>query len=120
MDEVSTRDTVQLSRGQIRDAIGSMTPGDKTKINKAARWLAKTMLDYNSYEDLVGETELRALQGRRTWFRGQPLVAFYYATMRSIADEWRQKKLNEGRFGYEALALVSRGKRRPRSGGCMR
>ena len=62
------------------------------------------MLDYRLYEVLISEASVRAIDGRRMWVRGQPAVSFYFGSMRSIAHEWRKKKLTDGKADDGALA----------------
>lgn len=75
------------SEGEVRDAIGRLTPGDKTAMMKIAKIYArKTRYDF---EDLVQEAFERILSGRRQWPRDLPSVVFFAGVMRSIAWEWR-------------------------------
>jgi len=92
----------RLSADQVSYAIASMTAAEKTRVEKVARYFANSMSEYGWYKDLINETALRALEGRRAWLHGQTPAEFYAKTMRSIVFEWREKRKADGEARREA------------------
>src|SRR5690349_7760247 len=73
-----------LSTPEISAAISSLSPSDKRKLRKAARFIARI----NGLDDaeLLQEALVRAFEGRRRCRRGLPIVLFLFGAMRSIAS----------------------------------
>ena len=48
----------------------------------------------HGYDDLLQETVLRVLEGRRRWPRRLPKISFLAGVARSIASDWRSQQLD--------------------------
>jgi RNA polymerase sigma-70 factor (ECF subfamily) len=89
MAEPWAEDGTRLSRAEIESAIRSLSAVEETAIMKIAFQYAK-LTSYGA-KDLVQETCVRALEGRRAWPRGLSATQFFWGVIRSVADEWRRR-----------------------------
>lgn len=80
-------------------AMASLAPASMIKIQKAMRILARSPLVDGA--DLLQETYLRVLRGTRRWPIGVEVTSFAIGTMKSIADEAREK------LGREQATVIS-------------
>jgi hypothetical protein len=82
-----------LSQEEVRAALQSLTVAEKTAMNKAARFFARTTSE--EHIDLIQETFLRLLGGERKWRKDLPRLVVLNGVMRSIAWEWKQRERRE-------------------------
>jgi DNA-directed RNA polymerase specialized sigma24 family protein len=78
---------------EVREALNAFTDEDWERYRLVAKY---QLFRFGHLEpvELVSETVLRFLDGRRTWPRGTSLKAVFYNALRSVADEWRASELN--------------------------
>ena len=94
--ERARSDAQTASTEEVQAALSALSDADLLRLQAAARF-HRRLLSKEDAEELVGEAAQRALDGRRTWPKHVPFMAFMLQTMRSIAWE---------RFGRSKTAEV--------------
>jgi DNA-directed RNA polymerase specialized sigma24 family protein len=88
-----------LSQEGVVQAIRALTLAEKTMLMKIAMMYArKTPF---GHDDLIQESILRVLDGRRPWPNGLGAVPFLAGVARSIAWDWKRESVEEPPSGND-------------------
>jgi DNA-directed RNA polymerase specialized sigma24 family protein len=86
-----------LSSNEAIQALRAMTIAEKTQLMKVAISYARRT--HYGHEDLIQESLLRVLDGRRPWPRGLGAVPFLAGIARSITWDWKTESLEDRSSG---------------------
>jgi len=82
-----------LSPSEVVAAIESLTVPEKSRLVEIAMIYARRIAPHG-HDDLLQETILRVLEGRRRWPRRLPKISFLAGVARSIASDWRPQQID--------------------------
>jgi DNA-directed RNA polymerase specialized sigma24 family protein len=82
----------ELSPAEVAQAIRALSDAEKTALIKIAMHYARKT--QYGYEDLIQESFLRVLDGRRPWPRRVGVVSFLAGVARSIAWDWKYEPID--------------------------
>lgn len=89
------RDRDYASPGEAARELASMSAADLIRVQRFARIRAAGIKPWD-WEDLLNEAVARVLAGTRRWPRHLPLVVFLRGTIRSLAEEERRRRAQDG------------------------
>lgn len=78
-------------RREIEDALNAFTTEDWDRFRRVARYQLYRLAHLDPM-DLLMDTALRFIDGKRNWPRGELFKAVFYNAIRSIADEYRMEE----------------------------
>lgn len=88
-----------LSRAEVIASIRALPDAEKTALTKIAMGYARRTT--YGYEDLMQESMLRVLDGRRPWPRALPAVPFLAGIIRSITWDWKIVPVDESARSHD-------------------
>jgi DNA-directed RNA polymerase specialized sigma24 family protein len=78
-------------RHEVENALNSFTSEDWDRFRRVARYQVYRLSNLDPM-DLLQETVVRFLDGKRNWPKGELFKAVFYNAIRSIADEFRSEE----------------------------
>jgi DNA-directed RNA polymerase specialized sigma24 family protein len=100
------RGSEHFSAQEVARAFSRLGRADIVRLSYLSRIWAKRV-DASLADDLLNEAIARALSGRRRWPTVIDLATFMAQSMRSIAHEWRLKRMREVVIPVDDIALLA-------------